>query len=896
MFSISDICAEAHLAVLSGPDAGVCLPPGPFGLSHGLSDPDLALAHGVWTWDADRNTGTLLLSHQAGVTRQLFQARPQLGPLLSLFRFSRRLYPGRSYQIRVGTRFASGNTIWQVRLRPGSGAIPAPQIEAERTTKIGKSWRLFALLPLLFSFTLLLRLTGWGGVETLRWLPALGGIMVLLLSYWVWRGKQKLPVLDPAQLLAAATLRCRGGAPPKSGEAAVSAWLSDGWVRRRPQLKDSGLPQVLTVTAGETICLTGPSALPAMRWWAAQLLLRRQSRHITDSSGTWELNRPSTFPENGGSAPTLRQIRLLSAKEAETAPPCQADEVLLVCAERTSQAPWDCNLISTAPPAVGSANWWRQLMKPTASSGLQQSNLALERNGWMTKPRSIAQNWQKNHPGLSTEVGAQCGDSAPSYWLDLAASGPHALVAGTSGSGKSEALLTWLGTLCTRHSPTQLSLILIDYKGGATFNRLAGLPHTMGVLTDLDTELTVRALAGISLELKRREQVFASRGLSDYDSWLAAKTDSDEILPRLLIAVDEFRELAQHAPAQMESLIRLASQGRSLGMHLILATQRPAGAVDSTIRANCPLRVALRVTDSADSYDVLGDGSAATLETKPGNAIVQAEQSTAIRFDYLPKTDLDQLVKACQIAAKSVGRTGCRVQTPWTEPLPETLTQDHPALLSYQQSTPVSLPLGLYDAGPSEPAQVFGIDPGTIVTAGGGNTWQQELTESLLASAHRANWETIRVGPDLNGPHDFDWHDPNWLQTVHAEQCLDSTASGRLMILEAADQWLKYANFTPGQIAAEATFRSIRQSQTSLLIIGDSAVFTAASQNQADLLLAPAALDPISASRLGLSPTTSTRTRPRPFSGLIIREGQAQTFTLTRPKPLAREESSPARF
>ncbi len=173
--------------------------------------------------------------------------------------------------------------------------------------------------------------------------------------------------------------------------------------------------------------------------------------------------------------------------------------------------------------------------------------------------------------------------------IDLCGVGPHALVAGTTGSGKSELLQTLIASLALHHPPDRCSFLLVDYKGGAAFAEAAALPHTVGVVTDLDGQTTARALRSLTAELTRRESILAAHQVAD-----VADLAEDVDLARLVIVVDEFATLADELPAFVPGLVSIAQRGRSLGVHLVLATQRPAGVVSPEIRANCSLRICLR--------------------------------------------------------------------------------------------------------------------------------------------------------------------------------------------------------------------------------------------------------------------------------------------------------------
>lgn len=218
--------------------------------------------------------------------------------------------------------------------------------------------------------------------------------------------------------------------------------------------------------------------------------------------------------------------------------------------------------------------------------------------------------------GLAAELGAS--PNGP-VLVDLVAEGPHALIAGTTGAGKSELLTTWILGLAARYSPARLALVLVDFKGGAAFGPLTELPHTTAVLTDLDAGATRRALASMRALLRAREVLLREAGCRD-----VAELDQVQpgAAPRLLVVIDEFRALADDHPDLMAQLLRLGAQGRSLGVHLIAATQRPSGAISPDLRANMPLRICLRVAEAADSHDVISTSAAATLPRIPGRAII----------------------------------------------------------------------------------------------------------------------------------------------------------------------------------------------------------------------------------------------------------------------------------
>ncbi len=212
--------------------------------------------------------------------------------------------------------------------------------------------------------------------------------------------------------------------------------------------------------------------------------------------------------------------------------------------------------------------------------------------------------------------------------IDLVADGPHGLVAGTTGAGKSELLRTLVLGAAIEQPPEMVSFVLIDFKGGGAFDAVAGLPHVAAVVTDLDPAEAGRALRSLRAELRHRELVLRDAGVSDVAELRSdrapgpAGTSRPRSLSRLVIVIDEFAALAEELPEFLTGLVDVARRGRSLGVHLILATQRPSGVVTPEIRSNTNLRVCLRVRDVADSVDVLGTADAATLPAVPGRAVV----------------------------------------------------------------------------------------------------------------------------------------------------------------------------------------------------------------------------------------------------------------------------------
>jgi S-DNA-T family DNA segregation ATPase FtsK/SpoIIIE len=195
--------------------------------------------------------------------------------------------------------------------------------------------------------------------------------------------------------------------------------------------------------------------------------------------------------------------------------------------------------------------------------------------------------------------------------LDLRSEGPHALIAGTTGSGKSELLRTLVAAAAASIPPNRLSFLLVDYKGGAAFAPCAALPHVVDIVSDLDEHLAERALVSLNAELKRRERILAEFGAKDLLE--LTRRDPDAAPPLLIIAVDEFAKLREEVPQFVDGVVDIAQRGRSLGVHMVLAAQTLRNAFTPAIRANTNLRVALRVSEESESEDMIASPLAARI-------------------------------------------------------------------------------------------------------------------------------------------------------------------------------------------------------------------------------------------------------------------------------------------
>ena len=235
--------------------------------------------------------------------------------------------------------------------------------------------------------------------------------------------------------------------------------------------------------------------------------------------------------------------------------------------------------------------------------------------------------WQARDPDnyLKVIIGERRGGQPLILDLNHTGHGPHGLVAGTTGSGKSELLQTLVLALALTHHPYDVGFVLVDFKGGGTFSELAKLPHTLGMVTDLSGSLTSRALVALQAEVEKRKRLFNDANVNDIGPYQERywKGKVKAPLPRLIVIIDEFAELVSDYPDFIEGLIAIARVGRSLGIHLILATQSPAGVVNQQIWANAKFRICLRVESRQESSDMLHRPEAANLPRIPGRGYLQ---------------------------------------------------------------------------------------------------------------------------------------------------------------------------------------------------------------------------------------------------------------------------------
>ncbi|MGC0143479.1 FtsK/SpoIIIE domain-containing protein [Pseudactinotalea sp. Z1732] len=717
---------HVHIAVIAGPDAGWVAGLDSRGIIVGRgADAGLRLC------DAHLSRNHLHLRHRSGRIqvrdldsangsrwrpargRSRAQSAPGAGGSGLRWRRRSRRVTGRWRRIRAGDLLHVGTSTLQVRPHPSLRAAEPARARAGSVDPAMPGM----VLPLLMSVGMVPALLA-GGAGLWRLLPLLLIPMGLALAWPALnrRRRRHRPqgpeaptgsgptgplgpsspdaptgcprVDDPAALIVAAQ---RGSLVPAPGQCPAE---EAGW---DVGTADAGLPAVpahggrsgtrragcLPVPAdGAGVALVGGRAESESlaRYLLCQLVVRSPPGHWrTEVPDGWAW--ATALPDSGDGP--ARVLRVLEAEDAADGADVAAAH--LVLARHLGQVPpWCARIIQVRPghDRRVSSRWAGAVCSVLATGA--HAVVAIPRVAPLAEligphtATDIGQRWRSADTGLAAHIGH---DGSGPVCLDLVREGPHAVVAGTTGSGKSELLLSWVLALAARYPPGNLAFLLVDYKGGATFAPISPLPQVLGVLTDLDGSATSRALASLRAELLRREQILARAGATNLAEYQRGRPDGEGgggRLPRLMVIVDEFRAMSDDHPEHLDDLVRLAAQGRSLGIHLVLATQRPAGAISADMRANLTTRLCLRVLEEADSTDTIGMTAAARLPAVPGRAILRTETTTTFQSAWGGDTAaVGELVDAIRSAAEDLIRTEpwrADLPPPWAPPLPESLT------------------------------------------------------------------------------------------------------------------------------------------------------------------------------------------------------------------------------
>lgn len=328
------------------------------------------------------------------------------------------------------------------------------------------------------------------------------------------------------------------------------------------------------------------------------------------------------------------------------------------------------------------------------------------------------------------DLGAAIGTDADGIaTVDLVADGPHAVVAGVTGSGKSELLITWIASLAATRSTDEVTFLLADFKGGTAFDALAAVPHVTGVITDLDGAGARRAIESLRAEVRWREAQLAQSGARDI-------RDPRAGMPRLVVVVDEFAALLGDHPELHAVFADVAARGRALGMHLVLGTQRASGVIRDNLLANCPLRISLRVTDRADSRAVLGVDDAAEI---PGGASGRGTALVRRAGDAAPRRTRVALAAPATLRALAERPAGPAPRRPWLPGLPAavTLADLETGARGDGPRDAGMLLLGLADEPEQQRQRAVGVrvsDRGLLV-AGGAGSGRSTALRTLAAQA-----------------------------------------------------------------------------------------------------------------------------------------------------------------
>ena len=385
---------------------------------------------------------------------------------------------------------------------------------------------------------------------------------------------------------------------------------------------------------------------------------------------------------------------------------------------------------------------------------------------------------------LAAAIGVSAGEPVV---VDLVADGPHAVVVGVTGSGKSELLTTWMVAMCRTRTPQELALLLVDFKGGRTFDALAGLPHVTGVLTDLDETRALRAVESLRAEIRHRERVLAREGARDID-------EAGADLARLVIVVDEYAALVAARPELHDLFADIAARGRALGMHLVLASQRAAGAFRDGVLANAPLRIAFRVTDAADSRAVLGHDDAVRLA---GTAAARGIALIRRAADTEPRRLRVALCPPETIGAVRAETSGLQpARQPWLPPLPDVIDLAAARALTAASAAEILVGVGDEPEQQRQPALTLPTGAVGLVVVGGPGSGRTTVLRTIGAQARAA----IRVPADPEGAWD----------TVMS---LESAPRGSVVLIDDADSLVARLGAEHGVAWLAALERACREAR-----------------------------------------------------------------------------------
>lgn len=586
--------------------------------------------------------------------------------------------PAKGMQVKVAGY--SATDYYQLRQRPRDLSFPS----SSRASRPLPTLSLIGIVPLLLFMVMRMLVMGvYGGLSLLLLLVPL--ISMSILGVVVMKRRKPRHRIDAAGL----ALLLEAAAPSSSESSSLLIY---------PNQIGRGKAQEVSRTGGETyLGFVGPEAKLSALWCAAQLAAQLGGARVAE--GTDELidiGRQKTLSLGStNSGPCRIRIRLHAPGEDESGD----ESIHLAWAPHFSELPTWCHTVIPASRTPVSSTWWKMLGRDALFGSIP------EHVDFDELPFEVSD----HDDGLRTPIGK---DSSGIVDIDLVKHGPHALIAGTTGSGKSEALRTWLLGLCASYSPSRLRLVLVDYKGGSALTPLTALPHTETVLTDLDLGHSSRALRGLASCIATREAQFAQYAVKDLSQWHERflQECAPPPPPRILIVIDEFQVLADLHPETLETFSRLAAQGRSLGLHLIYATQHPGASINAHMRANTELRIALRSISDSASHSVIGSAEAAHLPRIPGRALLGSGKP--VQFAYCANIE--------QTIASISKRQSDSIGTPlWCPSLPSQLTRRD---LDQLCSSEGGIPIGLIDGIENGAHQCLRWQHGNIMMSGSGSS------------------------------------------------------------------------------------------------------------------------------------------------------------------------------
>lgn len=497
-------------------------------------------------------------------------------------------------------------------------------------------------------------------------------------------------------------------------------------VREAQSLADAPVAVVL----GTGCAVVGPEALArgVLRSLVMQIALAHPPGDIEISGPESEAGWLRALPH--AAVPGARRVVWAGSAAAAAA------DVVLVCARPGEPLPPRCDVVITVD----------SLVRARVEAGVESHDVAVEALGAaqatviaadlaarraasgaddtdsepvllrMLRPAGR----EHSRDRLAAAIGVTGG--AP-YEVDLVHDGPHAVVTGMTGSGKSELLVSWVVALCLRYTTADVTFLLADFKGGTSFETLGRLPHVTGVVTDLDARSAGRAIESLRSEIRHREAVLARAGARD-----VAGVD----LPRLVVVVDEFAALRDAHPDLEPLFADIAARGRALGIHLILGTQRAGGVLRDGLLANCPLRISLRVAEPYDSTAVVGVPDAASLPGGAhgrGRALIRRSgdaRPSCVRIALSGPADADD-------AARDAGAVP---RATWLAELPRSVP------LKDLRGLGQGLVLGLADRPESQAQEPLMLGPGErgLLVVGGPASGKTTALRTLAAQSPARLW------------------------------------------------------------------------------------------------------------------------------------------------------------